>query len=134
VKENLKSVKLFDSAWRRRLARMEFTLLAVRRICEPLARQPIAMCMEKELADSSEGEDRMEIDVLIGSYYYWELTTGEMLRGENGPFAIHTKLGWVLSGTVQSPELPLSSVNLVVTHALQVDSQQCDTERLDDRL
>lgn len=76
----------------------------------------------------------MEIDVLIGSYYYWELTTGEMLRGENGPFAIHTKLGWVLSGTVQSPELPLSSVNLVVTHALQVDSQQCDTERLDDRL
>ena len=45
-------------------------------------------------------------------------------------------MGVVRAGAVpvQSPELPFSSVNLVVTHALQVDSQQCDTERLDDRL
>ena len=33
----------------------------------------------------------MAIDMLIGSDYYWDLTTGETIRGEGGPVAIHTK-------------------------------------------
>ena len=63
----------------------------------------------------------MAIDMLIGSDYYWDLTTGETIRGEGGPIAIHTKLGWVLSGLVDSQEEITESACLITTHSLQVD-------------
>ena len=44
----------------------------------------------------------MDVDMLIGADYYWELTTVWINRGESGPVAIHTKVGWVLSGPVPS--------------------------------
>ena len=83
-----------------------------------------------DLADSKEGSDRMAIDMLIGSDYYWELATGKTIRGEGGPVAIHTKLGWVLSGPVESQEDASEAVSLVTTHSLRVDCVP-DTEKLD---
>lgn len=84
----------------------ELMLFAVPLICKPLSGQPITLCVENyshlsqlELADSH-GEAQLEVDILIGSDYYWELTTGKTCRGESGPVAIHTRLGWVLSGPV----------------------------------
>ena len=47
----------------------------------------------------------MEANILIGSDYYWELTTSRTRRGKSGPVAIYRKLGWVLSGPVHSPEI-----------------------------
>ena len=38
------------------------------------------------------------IDVLIGSDYYWQLVSGRVVRGDDGPVALHTNLGWVLTG------------------------------------
>ena len=38
------------------------------------------------------------MDVLNGADYYWELVTGHMSQCEDGPVAVHTQLGWVLSG------------------------------------
>ena len=80
-------------------------LFSVAHICDPLTAQPISLCAEKyshlsklDLVDVSNGEAQLEIDVLIGSDYYWELTTGKIRRGQSGPVAIHTRLGWVLSG------------------------------------
>ena len=35
---------------------------------------------------------------VVGSDYYWDLTTGEIHRGESGPVAINMKLGWVFAG------------------------------------
>ena len=55
-------------------------------------------------------------------------------QGKSGPVAIYTKLGWVLSGPVHSPEINQASVTLISTHALRVGSLQHDTETLDDRL
>ena len=43
---------------------------------------------------------------------------GETVRGEHGPVAVRTRLGWVLSGPV-SPRSPGSSTNLV-TYVLNV--------------
>ena len=40
------------------------------------------------------------IDLLIGLDYYWNFVTGEMKRGEEGPIAINSKLGWLLSGPI----------------------------------
>ena len=39
-------------------------------------------------------------EVLIGSDHYWQLVTSTMVRGADGPVAIHTRLGWVLTGPV----------------------------------
>ena len=49
--------------------------------------------MGLELADSSDAEDVLEVDVLIGSDVYWRLVTGRMRRGRTGPTVIQTKSG-----------------------------------------
>ena len=52
-----------------------------------------------ELADEpcSSGSS---IDLLIGSDYYWNFVTGETKRSEEGPIAVNSKLGWLLSGPI----------------------------------
>ena len=122
-------------------ATLKMSLLVVPMICEPLVKQPIADCAEAyqhlaslELADFSSGDSTMEVDVLIGCDYYWELATGDTCRGSNGPIAIHTKLGWVLSGPTKCTSLDQSSVNLVTTHVLRADAQEVDNRSLDETL
>ncbi len=111
-------------------------LLAVPVICEPLAAQPLALCLESyehlsnlELADSTSDNCAMEVDLLVGSDYYWELATGRICRRNNGPIAVETKLGWVLSGPVPAVE---SSCSLLTAHTLKVDSRE--ERSLDDAL
>ena len=78
----------------------ELRLITVPSICEPLTAQPISLCLEKfehfnqfDLADCSNGQDPLQMDVLIGADYYWELVTGHTSRCEDGPVAVHTRLG-----------------------------------------
>ena len=40
------------------------------------------------------------IDILIGADHYYDIVTGEVIRGSAGPVAISSKLGWLLSGPV----------------------------------
>jgi hypothetical protein len=51
-----------------------------------------------ELADEFEHDRNEAIDVLIGSDYYWQIVIAEMQKGESGPVAVSSKLGWLLSG------------------------------------
>ena len=120
---------------------MQLSLYVVPMICEPLVSQPIAACAKEnqhlaslDLADFSESDQGLEVDILIGSDYYWDLVTGGVCRGSNGPTAIHTKLGWVLSGPTRSREVDHCSMNLVTTHVLRVDTQPNDSKSLDNRL
>lgn len=76
-------------------------------ICEPLSCQPLAYTKQRyshladlDLADSSRVGNELQIDALIGSDHYWQLATGKVIQGQSGPTAIHTHLGWVLSGPV----------------------------------
>lgn len=69
-------------------------------ICEPLTGQPIGTCVEQnshlvglDLADSSSSESRLQVNLLVGSDYYWNLVTGSICRGRKGSMAVHTKLG-----------------------------------------
>ena len=61
-----------------------------------------------------------EPDILIGSEYYWDLVTGETKRGKDGPVAVQTRLGWVLSWHISFVDSYLSS-NLI-THVSRTDS------------
>ncbi len=49
-----------------------------------------------KLADVTCGLEEGTIDILVGSDQYWQIVTGEVIKGESGPTAMNTKLGWVL--------------------------------------
>ena len=117
------------------------SLYVVPTICDPLASQPIAICIEKthslnglDFADYSDGKSSSHVDILICSDYYWELVTGSVCRSEKGPTAVHTKLGWVLSGPMLEGYRAQSSTNLITTHVLQVDTHQQKIVNLDEQL
>ena len=84
---------------------LEMSVLVVPLICSPLVSQPITASEEShdhllglELADSDDGSDVLEVDMLIGSDWYWSLVTGKVIRGRTGPMAVQSKVGWILSG------------------------------------
>ena len=118
------------------------SLHVVPTICEPLSCQPITASAEAhrhlaglDLADWGDGNSCLPVDVLVGCDHYWDLVTGSVCRGEQGPTAIHTKLGWVLSGPTLSPSRVLySSACAVTTHLLRVDSQPAESTQLDEQL
>jgi len=56
-----------------------------------------------QLADCS-GSARSTIDVLIGSDFYWQLIGSEIRQGKQGPVAINSKVGSLLSGPLNSAE------------------------------
>ena len=87
----------------------DIDLFIVPHICEPLSTQHIHKYLELyphilrlDLADDPVDETR-EIDVLIGSDFYLEFVTGEVVQGEEDPVAINTTLGWMLSGPCSWP-------------------------------
>jgi len=75
-----------------------------------------------DLADHCSEEDCLEIDILIGCDHYWKSVTGQILREADGPVAVDTRLGWVLSGPVHGLLCAVSPVSLITTHTLLVDA------------
>jgi len=59
---------------------------------------------ELPLAHPKNTDERFEVDILIGSDYYWEFVEDEIIRGE-GPTAMKSRVGYLLSG-------PLSKENI----------------------
>jgi len=80
-------------------------------ICSPLRNQALNFTAHTYqhlsgllLADSisaDENENTVEVDVLIGADYYWHFLTDAIKRGESGPTALQTNVGWVLPGPVK---------------------------------
>ena len=75
----------------------------------------------------------MEVDLLIGSNYYWDFTTGDVCHGDKGPVAIHTILGWVWSRAIPVPADQNSPLTFLITHTLTADAP-ASTERLNEVL
>ena len=108
-------------------------------ICEPFTCQPVAFCQVNyqhlaglALADSSNGQEQVEVDNLIGCDQYWSLITGET-RGV-AQLQSKTELGCVLSGPVGLATQDLPHCTLV-THTLHLSAYRCqDEQALDDRL
>ena len=109
-------------------------LYTIPHVCEPVTCQPVSICKENfghlatlDLAVPSDGSSPLDIDILIGSDFYWEFVSGDTRRGPTGPIAIDTKFGWVLSGPATSST---DSVTLI-THSLCCVQ---NTTSLEDRL
>ena len=121
---------------------MFLSLHVVPTICEPLSCQPVTASVEAneqlmglDLADSADGSSCLPVDILIGCDHYWDLVTWSICRSEGRPVAIHTKLGWVLSGPTLSPSTAsCTSTHITTTHLLQVDSQSTGLAQLAEQL
>ena len=71
-------------------------------ICSPLptrVQTNFAHLEGLKLADDFDGSQDT-IDVLVGSDFYWDIVIGDIVSGD-GPTAISSKLGWLLSGPVK---------------------------------
>ena len=117
---------------------LELPLYVVPLICEPLANQPVVYCKAEydhlaslKLAEFSDQEGDTAIGLLIGCDHYWKLVTGEVVRGRKGPTAIHTKLGWVLSGPTDTSDQHVQLVNATTSHTLRISSQPQAEDRMD---
>ena len=90
-------------------------------ICSPL---PSAINIDNHpqlcdllLADRC-AKPKGEIDNLIGSNFYWSIVTGEVVREEGGLAAVNCKLGWLLSGPIDSQDVgPFNHMNVVISGA-----------------
>ena len=72
-------------------------------ICSPIANRVSisehAHLAGLKLADRYDHKDK-NISILIGANHYFDFITGETIKGSNGPTAVSSKLGWLLSGPV----------------------------------
>jgi len=94
---------------------IEICALTFPSICAPPATsirlQQFDQLSELDLADYQHTEGTDAIDVLIGSDHYWDIVTGDIIRGE-GPIAVHSKLGWLLSGPTYGDAPVISNLAL----------------------
>ena len=40
--------------------------------------------------------------MLVGSDHYWDFITGNVIKSEDGPVAVESVFGWILSGVSES--------------------------------
>ena len=108
-------------------------LFTVPTICEPIACNDFDHLSGIDLADYSDGHERLEVYILNGSDQYWDLVTGETRRGKYGPVVICTKLGWVLIGPTASTTTYVPAACLVA-HTLRVDGLPSRLQQLENRI
>ena len=110
---NMKDKKVFDRvnfAVKSRDGNLNIYVNAfVSDICYPIEEQVINIAQENyshlrnlKLADSNPENLPMDIDILIGAQDYWNFIEQKTVRGTNGPTALASKLGYILSGPVES--------------------------------
>ncbi len=94
------------------------------------AQDTLGYLSDLDLADITTNKDALEVDILIGSDYYWRFATGRVLRGRAGPTAVHTRLGWVLSGPLPGTGQRETATTLTTsTHALRVDEEATHNQK-----
>ena len=102
---------------------LEVSLFVVPHICNPLSARPVSTGYQHlsglNLADHCSESELVKVNLLIGSDVYWDVVTGEIIRGASGPVVINTRLGWVLSGPV--PMNNVTSVNFTSSQTLQIN-------------
>ena len=82
-----------------------------------------------ELAKPAGEGELIEFDILIGLDFYWDIITGEVIRGISGPTAVYSRLGWILSGQT------VTDSSSLMTHILTTGVRAIeDKYRLEEQL
>ena len=110
-------------------------------ICKPICDQQIELAqatyehlISLNLADSTDGEANLKIDMLIGADFYWDYVSRDIIRGNGcGPVAVKTSFGWMLSGSMMGRDV--TSSNLASAHVMSIGIEiDSEDERLDDMI
>ena len=87
---------------------VEIKAIAFPKICASLPTRinideyPHLHALELPDFDSSDDNGSCDsIDILIGADHYWDVVTGDVVRGENGPTAMSRKLGLLSPFTIR---------------------------------
>ena len=78
---------------------IEITALSFPKICAPLSTMldidQYPHLQGLELADESLLDDTFsDVDILIGSDFYYDIIMGDIRRGDEGPCAVNSEFGW----------------------------------------
>ena len=84
---------------------------------------------ELELADfDAKGTCNDNIDILVGANFYWSIVTGDVVRGDNSPTAISSKLGWLLSGPSTQNSTYESTISNLILAGECIDNSHSQTD------
>ena len=106
-------------------------LLVVPEICSPLSSQlPKFVKLNYPhlrslyLSDFVNCENGMNIDILIGTNFYYQFMTGKIIRGPtiHDPVALESVIGWILSGPYGRVSSQNAANNLVATHVMATEN------------
>ena len=110
---------------------LEVNALSFSVICSPISTRinvgKYAHLDGLEFADDISGGDE-SIDILLGADYYFEIVTGEIIKGEEGPTAVGSKFGWLLIGPAvcnNGARSEFVTTNLTI-HGRGIAAQQSD--------
>ena len=58
----------------------------------------------------------LNIDILIGSDYYFDIILGEIRQGGEGPITVNSEFGWLVSGNVEAGNSGIeeADINLII--------------------
>ena len=85
-----------------------------------------------KLAHPISGSSSFAIDSLIGADFYWDIVWNHIVRGK-GPTAVASKLGYLLSGPLQSTKADKEAHMMNIITSLP-DTLSFDMEKLETRV
>ena len=106
---------------------IQISAVVVDTICSPLSRNCPQDGLSNflhlkglPLADEVIEEESPDVCVLIGLDFYYDIITGEVIRGTRGPFAIGSIFGYILSGVIEDKSIPSKHSNFI-SHMLRAN-------------
>ena len=78
------------------------------------------------LAHPMSEDKQCDISLLIGIDYYWEIVGNDVIRG-NGPTAVQSKLGYLLSGPLHLPNSYCEATNILHVNVNSHSKDNCNT-------
>ena len=71
--------------------------------------------------------------MLIRADYCWSSINNQVIKTKEGPIALDTKVGWILSRPVNNPSVSVNN-SVLLSHVMEVQSEFMDTNVLKQNL
>ena len=88
-----------------------------------LAKQTYSHLQSLDLADNNPNNLPLDIDILLGAKHYWNIIGKHQVRGEYGPVALGSKLGYALNGPIENSQSNATLNSIVSTRFMRVEAE-----------
>ena len=75
-------------------------------------RIPLQVLVVPQIAHPVSGGN-FEINLLVGADYYWDIVQDKIIRGDGGPTAVQSRLGYLFSGPLKSNRVQNDVTNIL---------------------